>query len=150
MNMTETPTLDMAHLLLMAYDVGDMINSSAEVAEYIRLKNAVERDSDIQAAVALFAKAKLKFEDCERFGHFHPDYHAALDGVRAAQEKLDAFEAVRLFKEAEARLDELLYSVSETIAHAVSETIKVPSNNPLPTEGGCGAGGCSGSCGSCG
>lgn len=150
MSMTETQTLDMAQLLLQAYNVGDMINSSAEVAEYIRWKNAVERDSVIQSAVAAFAKAKLMFEDCERFGHFHPDYHAALEIVNKAQEKLDAFEAVRRFKEAEARLDDLLFSVSETIAHAVSETIKVPSNNPLPTGGSCSTGGCSGGCSSCG
>jgi cell fate (sporulation/competence/biofilm development) regulator YlbF (YheA/YmcA/DUF963 family) len=110
----------------------------------------VERDSVIQSAVAAFAKAKLMFEDCERFGHFHPDYHAALEIVNKAQEKLDAFEAVRRFKEAEARLDDLLFSVSETIAHAVSETIKVPSNNPLPTGGSCSTGGCSGGCSSCG
>ncbi|TMV46073.1 YlbF family regulator [Paenibacillus mesophilus] len=150
MSMTETQTLDMAQLLLQAYNVGDMINSSAEVAEYIRWKNAVERDSEIQTAVSAFAKAKLNFEDCERFGHFHPDYHAALEAVHKAQEKLDAFEAVRRFKEAESLLDDLLFSVSETIAHAVSETIKVPSNNPLPTGGSCSTGGCSGGCSSCG
>lgn len=150
MSMTETQTLDMAQLLLQAYDVGDMINNSAEVAEYIRWKNAVECDSEVQAAAAAFAKAKLKFEDCERFGHFHPDYHAALETVNKAQEQLDKFEAVRRFKDAEASLDDLLFRVSETIAHSVSEHIKVPSNNPLPTGGGCGAGGCSGGCSSCG
>ncbi|GAA3407128.1 YlbF family regulator [Paenibacillus hodogayensis] len=150
MSMTETQTLDMTHLLMQAYEVGDMINSSAEVAEYKQWKNAVERDSEIQNAVAAFAKAKLAFEECERFGHFHPDYHAALDIVNKAQAALDRFEAVRRYKEAEARLDDLLYTVSETIAHAVSDTIKVPSNNPLPTGGSCGAGGCSGGCSSCG
>lgn len=149
MSMTATQTLDMAMLLMQAYEVGDMINSSAEVADYIHWKNAVERDSEIQKAVAAFAKAKQSFEECERFGHYHPDYHAALEVVNKAQDALDGFEAVRRFKEAEARLDDLLYSVSKTIAHSVSETIKVPSNNPLPTIG-CGSGGCSGGCSSCG
>ncbi|MDF2721919.1 MAG: regulator [Paenibacillus sp.] len=150
MVMTETHTLDMSHLLLQAYDIGDMINNSAEVADYIRWKNAMESDADTKAAAALFAKAKHKFEDCERFGHFHPDYHAALGEVNKALERLDGIEAVRRFKEAEASLDDLLFRVSETIAHAVSEQIKVPSNNPLPTGGSCGAGGCSGGCSSCG
>lgn len=149
MSMTETQTLDMTHLLMQAYEVGDMINSSTEVADYTQWKKTVESDSEIQKAVAAFAKAKQSFEECERFGHFHPDYHAALAVVNKAQERLDAFEAVRRFKEAEARLDDLLFSVSETIAHSVSESIKVPSNNPLPTNG-CGSGGCSGGCSSCG
>ncbi|PYI54389.1 YlbF family regulator [Paenibacillus flagellatus] len=138
-------TLDMGQLLLQAYEIGDMINSSAEVADYLHWKKAVERDPDVQDAVSAFAKAKESFQDCERFGHFHPDYHAALEVVQQAQARLDSFDAVRRFKEAEARLDDLLFRVSETIAHSVSDTIKVPSNNPLPTKG-CG-GNCNGGCG---
>lgn len=145
MSMTEVRTLDMTQALLQAYEIGDMINSSAEVAEYLYWKNAVERDPDVRSAVSAFAKAKESFEDCQRFGHYHPDYHAALEVVNKAQQRLDEFDSVRRFKEAEARLDDLLYSVSETIAHAVSDSIKVPSNNPLPTKG-CG-GSCSGGCG---
>jgi len=146
--LTETKSLDMAQVLLCAYEIGDMINKSEELAEYLSWKEAVGRDPDIQDAVRAFAKAKETFEDCQRFGHFHPDYHAALEAVNRQQERLDSFEAVRRYKQAEERLDELLHAVSETIARAVSETVKVPSNNPLPTNG-CGSGGCSGGCGSC-
>jgi len=146
--LTETKSLDMAQVLLCAYEIGDMINKSEELAEYLRWKEAVGRDPDIQDAVRAFAKAKETFEDCQRFGHFHPDYHAALEAVNKHQERLDSFEAVRRYKQAEERLDELLHAVSETIARAVSETVKVPSNNPLPGKG-CGSGGCSGGCGSC-
>ncbi|RKN86656.1 YlbF family regulator [Paenibacillus ginsengarvi] len=149
MSVTEAHALDMTGILMQAYEVGEMINSSAEVANYIKWKNAVERDSEIQVAVAAFAKAKMMFEECERFGHFHPDYHAALDVVNKAEQRLDSFESVRQFKEAETRLDDLLFTVSKTIAHSVSDSIKVPSNNPLPTNG-CGSGGCSGGCSSCG
>lgn len=145
MNATETRTIDMAQLLLQAYEVGDMINHSTEVADYLYWKSVVGNDPAIQAAVKSFAKAKEKFEDCQRFGHFHPDYHAALEEVNEAQKRLDAFEAVSRFKQAEERLDDLLYRVSETIAHSVSESIKVPSNSPLPTKG-CG-GNCNGGCG---
>ncbi len=144
--LTEVGTLDVAELLSQAYEVGDMINSSAEAADYAYWKQQVESNKDIQSAVKQFAKLKEKFEETERFGHFHPDYHAALDKVKEAEVQLDEFEAVRQFKAAEAKLDELLFSVSETIAHSVSEAIKVPSNNPMPTKSGCGSGGCS-SCG---
>lgn len=149
--MTATQELDTANLLLHAYEIGEMINCSAEVADYTRWKKAVEQDSEILKAVAVFAKAKQSFEDCERFGHFHPDYHAALEVVNKAQHQLDTFDAVRRFKEAESRVDDLLYRVSMTIAKAVSDSIKVPSNNPLPTKKSCGSDTCTGSgtCSSC-
>jgi cell fate (sporulation/competence/biofilm development) regulator YlbF (YheA/YmcA/DUF963 family) len=101
----------------------------------------------VQAAIQRFKIAKEKFADCERFGHFHPDYHAALDEVKKVEEQLNAFELVQQFKQAEDTLDLILYDVSKTIAEAVSPSIKVPSNNLLP-DVGCGSGGaCSGRCG---
>lgn len=148
MSVMEANTLDMAKLLTEAYELGDMINSSAEAVEYLYWKKQVDNNAEIKELVKLFAKKKEIFEECQRFGHFHPDYHAALEQVNKVQEQLEGFEAVKKFKHVEDRLDDLLYKVSETIAFAVSETIKVPSNNPLPSKGGCASGGsCSGGCG---
>jgi len=148
MNTMEMETLDMSAVLMQAYDMGDMINSSAEVADYLYWKSVMEKSEEVHALKAVFAKKKELFEECERFGHYHPSYHEALAAVNEVQEKLNAVEAVRRFKEAEDRLDDLLFTVSSTIAHAVSESIKVPSNNPLPTGKGCSSGGsCSGNCG---
>ncbi|MBD0379326.1 YlbF family regulator [Paenibacillus sedimenti] len=148
MNTMEMDTLDMSAVLMQAYDMGDMINSSAEVADYLYWKSVVEKSEEVRVLKAVFARKKELFEECERFGHYHPSYHEALAAVNEAQQKLDALEAVRRFKEAEDRLDDLLFTVSSTIAHAVSESIKVPSNNPLPTGKGCSSGGsCSGNCG---
>lgn len=142
MSTTEVNTLDMSSILLQAYEVGDLIKSSAEVADYLYWKNLVETDPEVQALQKLFAKKKALFEECQRFGHFHPDYHAAKQAAEQVQKQLDSLEIVRNFKRAEEALDELLYEISTTIAHSVSETIKVPSNNPLPV-GGCGGGNCS-------
>ena len=148
MSMMEAQTLDMSAILMQAYDVGDMIKSSAEVADYLYWKHELERSSEVKELKALFLKKKELFEECERFGHYHPSYHDALGQVQAAQEKLDEVEAVRRFKEAEGKLDDLLYTISATIAHSVSESIKVPSNKLLPTGGGCASGGsCGGKCG---
>ncbi|MCD1257921.1 YlbF family regulator [Paenibacillus athensensis] len=144
-SMAEMDTLDMSAVLLHAYDMGDMINSSAEVADYLYWKAIVESSEEVSLLQREFAKAKERFAECERFGHYHPNYHEALDAVQAAQDRLEQVEAVSRFKEAERKLDDLLYTVSATIAHAVSDSIKVPSNNPLPNTGkGCGSGG---SCG---
>lgn len=137
----EMTGLDISQVMLMAYELGDMINHSREAAEYLHWKKVVESSADIQEVVRLLARKKEAFADCERFGHFHPDYHRALDEVKEVEQQLDQFEAVRQYKKAEQELDDLLYEMSRTIAHAVSESIKVPSNNPLPVQGGCGSGG---------
>lgn len=153
MAVIEAQALDMSAILMQAYDLGDLIKDSAETADYLYWKQRKEEDPQVRELLRQFQKKKELFEECQRFGHFHPDYHSALDQAKLIQEQLDGLEAVRRFKEAEQRLDDLLFTVSETIARSVSETIKVPSNDPLAAGGGCSSGGCSsgGSCsGNCG
>jgi cell fate (sporulation/competence/biofilm development) regulator YlbF (YheA/YmcA/DUF963 family) len=142
---------DLALLLSRAFELGDCINRSALAAEYTYWKHQVEQDEEVQRLTKQFVKAKEKFAECERFGHFHPDYHAALEQVYAAQANLDRLESVSRYKTAEASLDELLYDISRTLAHAVSLSIKVPDNDPNPKGSGCGGGGsCSCGSGGCG
>ncbi|MDU4697751.1 MULTISPECIES: YlbF family regulator [Paenibacillus] len=136
-------TVDMAAVLTNAYELGDMINQSAAVSDYLYWKQRVEEDSEIQAWVKKLEAQKELFRETERFGHFHPNYHEAKDKVAEVERELERFEAVRSFKAAEAELDDILHQMSEMIAYAVSDTIKVPSNDPNP-KGGCGSGG---SCG---
>lgn len=137
----EADVLDMSAILMQAYEIGDLINTSVEIADYLYWKAQVESNSEVQQLVRVFHQKKEFFAECERFGRFHPDYHAAKEAVEQVQAQLDELEAVRNFKQAEEALDDLLYSVSEMIAHAVSTTIKVPSNKLLPTSG-CGSGNC--------
>ncbi len=144
MSATETRTVDMAEVLLCAYDLGDMINNSIEVANYLYWKERMQQHPEVQRLISKLNSKKELFEETQRFGHFHPNYHAARAEVEAVQEEMQQIEAVRRFTEAESNLDRMLYEMSETIAHSVSQTIKVPSNDPLPKGGGCGSGG---SCG---
>lgn len=144
-----TQTLDMSTILLSAYELADMIKYSADTSDYLYWKERKEKDPEVQRLTIEFNKKRQLFEECERFGHFHPNYHEALDQVRSIEAQLEQVEAYRNFKAAEERLDSLLYEVSETIARSVSDTIKVPSNDPLHASGGgCSTGGsCSGKCG---
>lgn len=138
----------MASVLLTAYELGDQIISSAEVADYLYWKTRKEEDLEALELIRKFGKSKERFEECERFGHFHPNYHEALNEVEKVRGLMDQCESLRRFREAEDKLDDLLHAVSTTIAHSVSETIKVPGNNPLPEGGGCSTGSCStGGCG---
>ncbi|WP_028611136.1 YlbF family regulator [Paenibacillus harenae] len=138
-------SLDMASLLLCAYELGDWINQSAEVAEYLYWKSVVNENEEVKQVTKKFAKAKELFVECERFGRFHPDYNAAKDQVKQIERELGEIECVNRFKFAEQVVDQMLYDVSRTIAESVSENIKVPSNEK--TGGGCGSGGSCG-CGS--
>ncbi|QWU13472.1 Cell fate regulator YlbF, YheA/YmcA/DUF963 family (controls sporulation, competence, biofilm development) [Paenibacillus sophorae] len=140
MSVAEYNTVDMAEVLTNAYELGDMINQSAEVADYLYWKGRVAANSDIQNLIKKLRSKKELFEETQRFGHFHPNYHAAKEEVAAVEAELDEFEEVARFKLAEKALDDMLHSMSETIAFAVSDSIKVPGNDPLP-KGGCGSGG---------
>ncbi|RXZ77035.1 YlbF family regulator [Paenibacillaceae bacterium] len=146
----ETTSLDMAGLLLNAYELGDMINHSADVADYAYWKAAVADNTEVQQLILQFRKAKELFEECQRFGRYHPNFHEAKNKVKEIERLLDGHECVTRFKAAEQAIDELLYEVSRTIALAVSESVKVPGNDSV-VGGGCGSGGsCSCGSGGCG
>ena len=144
-------SLDMGQLILGAYELGDMVNQSAEVAEYAYWKTIVEQDEEVRQLTKKFAKAKDIFVDCERFGRFHPDFNAAKANVQAIEQELSELECVSRFKAAEQIVDEMLHDIAKQIAGSVSASIKVPGNDPLPKGGGsCGSGGsCSCSSGGC-
>ncbi|MEK5060252.1 regulator [Paenibacillus sp. FSL H7-0326] len=143
MSVSELNTVDMAQVLSYAYELGDMINQSTLVTDYLYWKERVQQNPEIQVWVRRLSDKKELFAETERFGHFHPNYHSAKDEVKAVEDQLETYEEVRRFKEAEAQLDDMLHQMSETIAFSVSSSIKVPSNDPSP-KGGCGGGG---SCG---
>jgi cell fate (sporulation/competence/biofilm development) regulator YlbF (YheA/YmcA/DUF963 family) len=152
MAVMEAEALDMSAVLLQAYELGDWINASVEVHEYLQSKHVMENDPEVRSILCSFAAQKQLFEECERFGHFHPDYHSALEQVQTVQQKMEQNPLWSRFTLAEQQLDDLLYTVSKTIAHSVSMTIKVPSN-VLQADDGCSSGGCStgGGCrGKCG
>lgn len=143
MSVSELSTVDMAQVLTYAYELGDMINESTLVSDYLYWQERVNSNPEIQEWVRRLEDKKELFAETQRFGRFHPNYHSAKDEVKAVEDKLDTFEEVIRFKEAEQQLDSLLHQMSETIAFSVSSTIKVPSNNPSRKRG-CGGGG---SCG---
>lgn len=140
--------LDMAALLLAAYDLGDMINQSADAADYLYWKAQLERDGEAQALIRRFRKAKERFEECSRFGRFHPDYDEARREAAELQRQLDECVTIRRFKEAERAVDEMLHDIAVLIARAVSDDIKVPDGGAVRS--GCGGGSCGGGCAGCG
>ncbi|ATF12838.1 YlbF family regulator [Brevibacillus sp. HB1.2] len=138
--------VDMTQLIMESHELSTMINHSREVSDYLEAKRQMEADEEVQRLLVVFEAKKEQYEDVQRFGKYHPDYNHISKEVRELKRNIELRDSVQAFKRAEDALDELLYQVSRTIAHSVSETIKVPSNNPfLEAQGsGCGTGG---SCG---
>jgi cell fate (sporulation/competence/biofilm development) regulator YlbF (YheA/YmcA/DUF963 family) len=148
---TNEAPADLTELLTRAYTLGEMIKQSAMADEYVYWKQKVEIDEDAKKLSKKLFQAKEKFAECERFGRFHPDFNEALDRVYAVQAEIDGLESVSRFKTAEREMDELLHEISFSVARAVSESIKVPDNDPNAKSGGCGGGGsCSCGSGGCG
>lgn len=143
MSVSEIETVDMACVLMSAYELGDMINGSVEVADYLYWRERMHEHPEVQRLIGKLNAKKELFEETQRFGHFHPNFHAAKEDVEQVEREMEKIEAVFRFKQAEKALDDLLFEMSETIAYSVSSSIKVPGNNPLPKKG-CGSGG---SCG---
>ena len=131
----QTKSLDMAEILMEAYQLADRINDSEEVKRYLRLKERLDSDPEVRRLIGEFRRKKEKFEEAQRFGHFHPDYHAAKEDAESFQEKMARHPLVAEFLEAEEKLDRLLAEVSRTIARAVSESVRVPVNDPRPIKG---------------
>jgi cell fate (sporulation/competence/biofilm development) regulator YlbF (YheA/YmcA/DUF963 family) len=139
---------DFTELQIHAYMLGEMIKQSALADEYVYWKQKLAQDDEAKRAAKKLAQAKAQFAECERFGRYHPDYHEALNRVKAAEAEANSVETVRRFKQAEEQLDELLHEVSLILARAVSESVKVPDDRENVR--GCGGGGscsCSGGCG---
>lgn len=118
----------MSEILLDAYHLADQINESDEVKHYLRLQQELQQSQEAQKLIEQFQKAKEWYEETQRFGIFHPDYQAAKEKVKITYENLRAHPLIDSFLKAEEQLDQLLYHVSVTIAHAVSKSIKVPTN----------------------
>lgn len=141
-------TVTQTDIITEAFGLVEMILSSNIYQEYTEALTIVQRDINAQEMLWEFNKRKADYEEVQRFGKYHPDFNQVSKEVRALKRKLDLCDPIANFKKAEKQLEELLNEISVIIAHAVSESIKVPTGNPyfdsMSCSGGCGSGG---SCG---
>lgn len=140
-------TLDTTELLLGAYQLADQINESDEVKRYLECRRRLQKDPEAQRIIKEFQQIKDQYEEAKRFGIFHPNYHEAKEKALNFQKEMHNHPTIRAFLKAEEELDSLLHEISVVIAHAVSDSIKVPANDPRPSlikersrcDSGCGA-----------
>ena len=139
-------TSDWVFILDEVDELSAMILSS-EQAQKLRLAfNAVYEDAELSATIKAFQRLKDQYEDVQRFGKYHPDYHTIMKDIRTAKRQLDMDEKIATLKLAENDYQDLLDEISLLIGHSVSEAVKVPVSNPFFATGsacgsGCGTGG---------
>lgn len=138
-------TSEWVSVLDEADELSAMILSS-DIANKLReAHNAVYSSPELCEMIRQFNKTKELYEDVQRFGKYHPDYHTIMKTIRQQKRALDLDERIAALKVAENDYQDLLDEVSLIVGKTVSEAVKVPVSNPFFASSG---GGCStGSCG---
>ena len=137
-------SLDMVEILQKTTDISHKIVRSELVQHYLEKKRAMQQDETAQRLIQEFQKKKELFEEAKRFGHYHPNYHSAKREARLFKRQMKKHPVIGAYIKAEHELDDLLFHVSKTIAHAISPTVKIPANDPrlersaLQKKGSCG------------
>nr|WP_106784010.1 YlbF family regulator [Lysinibacillus timonensis] len=137
---------------VLILDEADILSSmilSSEQANNLReAYQHVYSDELLVQQIAAFTKMKEQYEDVQRFGKYHPDYHTIMKQIRKQKRELDLDERIAKLKLAENDYQDLLDEISLIIGKSVSEAVKVPVSNPFfATSSSCGSGcGSGGSC----
>ncbi|MBP3041916.1 YlbF family regulator [Bacillaceae bacterium Marseille-Q3522] len=137
-------TLERIFIVDKAEEIAKMVLQSDAARSYRICLNKMTHNSETQKKIKAFIRIKEQYEEVQRFGKFHPDYKLVMRKIREVKREMDLDVHVAAFRKAENELQTLLDEISVTIAHSVSEQIKVPTGNPFFASScgsGCGTGG---------
>jgi len=133
-------------VILNTYELAELINQSDEVAKYLEYKQEIATNQEISILRSELAKTKQLYEETERFGKYHPDFNEAKLKVDEILSKINQNGLIKSFKQAEEDLNQLLFTISSTLAGTISPSIKVPRDNNVLDDPFC----TTGSCNTCG
>lgn len=141
-------TSEWAFILDEADELSAMILSSEQAQKLRNAYNDVYSNEKLVQQIQAFTRMKEQYEDVQRFGKYHPDYHKIMKEIRQQKRQLDLNELVANLKFAENDFQDLLDEISLIIGKSVSEAVKVPVSNPFfASNSSCGTGcGSGGSC----
>lgn len=128
-----------------AEELAEIMLTSDVVADYKKAREAVYSNDALVASINAFTAMKERYEEVQRFGRYHPDYHIVMKEIRQQKRALDMDEQVAALRLAENEVQYVLDEVSAIIAKSVSESVKVPTSKALFGDSscstGCGTGG---------
>lgn len=125
-------------------DLADQIRHSELFDAYQKTKQALVEDREAQRLYGQFLKSKIKYDEVQRFGRYHPDYQEVMLTTRRLKRAYEMHHTVVAFKQSETALQQLLDEVVTIIATSVSQHVKIDAGTPLfealTTGGGCATG----------
>ena len=136
-------TSEWVSILDEADELSAMILSSTAADALRKAHEAVYSSPELSEMIRQFNKTKELYEDVQRFGKYHPDYHTVMKNIRQQKRALDLDARIAALKIAENEYQDLLDEVSLLVGKTVSEAVKVPVSNPFfASSSGCSTGGC--------
>ncbi|WP_342512712.1 YlbF family regulator [Sporosarcina sp. FSL K6-1522] len=130
-------------IIEQAEQLSEMLLSSEMVADYRRAHDTVYSDVELGKSIKEFTTMKERYEEVQRFGRYHPDYHIVMKSIRVQKRELDVNEQVAALRLAENDVQEMLDEIGSIIAKSVSPAVKVPAGSAFFTSDSS----CGGSCG---
>lgn len=131
-----------SEIILNAYELADMIKESYEVEQYLQDKQTIEKDPEIIQLKKKLKQKKELYEETQRFGNYHPSFYETRDNVKKTLEDINKNPKVKKFREAEDKLNQLLYDISGKLAESISKSIMVVKDDNIIKEDYCLTGNC--------
>lgn len=119
------------------------IRTSQSFQNYQQAKSALDQDPAVGVARKAFEAAKEDFERIAAYGNYASGYRDKQIAVFQKKRALDLLATVSVFRQAETDLQDLLDQIGGSIAHSISESVKVDAGNPFFVEDN---DGCRGNC----
>lgn len=140
-------TMEHVKLLEETDGIIQMLAESEPIVNYREKRMNLAQDKVAQGLIERFTKHREKYDEVQRFGKYHPDYKAVINEMMNIKRELDMNDTISAYKNAEDELNNLLAEIGQTLAGAISPSIKVPTGDPFFDRGcggGCGTGGACG------
>ena len=119
----QTKPLDMAEILMGAYQLADRINESEEVKRYLQLKERMDADPEVQRLIREFRRKKEKFEEAQRLAIFIR-ITTPPRRKRSRFRRMARTRGCGILGGGGGSWTGCLHEVSRTIARAVSESVR--------------------------
>ncbi|MCD8788304.1 YlbF family regulator [Mammaliicoccus sciuri] len=141
-------TAETVDILDQSDELSACIKDSYIYQEYLEAKHQLETNFEVKILRQKFDQIKSHYDDCLRFGRYHPDYNRVMKETRQQKRAYEMHPVVSEFKTKETALQDLLDEVISIVSYSVSSNVKVDTGNPFFSSESHGSG-CStgGSCG---
>lgn len=131
--------LNTSEYIELAETIGDEILSLQIYKTYKQLQEKIYTDKEISTLIQQFEKAKLAYQDVERYGFkYHPDYKEVSKQLIEAKSNLYQHEIIKELKKYEKEIQQVLDEIANYMSQSIEFTV-----NKNGGSCGCGSGNCS-------